>query len=63
MTVKPSVRMKALAMLEAGLATQSEVAELIGVSRQLVRKWALAERIDAVETRRAWLQAAWKRIK
>jgi hypothetical protein len=39
---------------------RSEVAELAGVSRQAVLKWAMRQNIDAVEIRRNWLAKAWR---
>lgn len=52
----------ALKLLRSGLATQSEVAELAGVSRQLVAYWAKQEDIDPLEARAAWLQKSWRRL-
>lgn len=61
MTKQDTIKAAALGMLAAGIATQSEVAELAGVSRQLVRKWAIAAGIDAVGERKAWLEKLWRR--
>lgn len=49
----------AVAMMRLGLATQAEVAELAGESRQLVRHWAMRAGIDATEARRARLAREW----
>lgn len=55
-------RAAALAMLNAGLATASEVARLAGVSRQLVRHWATQEGIDPRRIRDARLAKEWRKL-
>ncbi len=54
-------RTAAISMARLGIATLAEIAALAGVSRQLVRYWALAEGIDIAKTRAAWLAKEWKR--
>lgn len=49
----------AIALLAKGLASQSEVARLAGVSRQLVRHWA--KDIDVDRNREALLSRLWRR--
>jgi hypothetical protein len=61
MTADDTTRAAALKLLRRGLATQSEVAGLVGVSRQAVRLWVAREDFDPTEVRRAWLQATWRR--
>lgn len=54
-------RRAAVSMLRAGIATLSEVAELAGESRQLVRYWAIAEDINPSKLRQAWLAKEWRK--
>jgi len=61
-TNESSTRAAAIELLRAGLATQSEVAELAGVSRQLVAYWAKQGEIDPGEARQRWLNEAWRRL-
>ena len=51
----------ALAMLRLGIATQSEVAELAGTSRQLVRHWATRAGVDAPGARAEYLKREWEK--
>ena len=51
----------AVAMLRLGLATQAEIAEVAGESRQLVRHWAKRAGIDAAEIRRERVAREWAR--
>lgn len=54
----------ALALISAGKATHSEVAELAGTSRQLVRYWCARAGIDAQKARSEYLAREWeKRVK
>jgi hypothetical protein len=62
MTTDDNTRSAAIALLASGQATQSEVAELAAVSRQLVRYWANAEGLDVPALRRAWLLKAWQKV-
>lgn len=59
-TKDPAAKAAAVALLTKGLASQSEVARLAGVSRQLVRHWAkdipVERNRDAVLTK-LWRQA------
>jgi len=55
-------RVKALAMLTAGLAGLSEAAELAGVSRQLVRHWATQEGLDWRRARARHLKREWSNL-
>jgi hypothetical protein len=59
MTDNITARLAALKLLRSGYATMAEIAELAGVSRQAVRKWAQAAEIDPVETRQHRLRALW----
>jgi hypothetical protein len=61
-TTSDITRAACLEMLRAGLATQAEVAELARVSRQYIHKLAVAENIDAVAERKAWLKKAWQEM-
>lgn len=63
-TKDPAAKAAAISLLSRGLASQSEVARLAGVSRQLVKHWArdipLDRNRDAVLTK-LWQQALRKR--
>jgi transcriptional regulator len=50
---------KALRLLRAGQATQAEVADLAGTSRQLVRYWCERAEINAKDARAARLARLW----
>jgi hypothetical protein len=54
-------RNAAVAMLREGLAGLSEVAELAGESRQLVRYWARSAGVDWQASRSRFLAAQWRR--
>jgi hypothetical protein len=54
-------RRAALEILGEGLATQSEVARIAGVDRQLVRHWAMRAGINVAKVRMAWLRETWRR--
>lgn len=58
-TKDPIAKAAAIALLVKGLASQSEVARLAGVSRQLVRKWAKDIPID--RNRDAVLAKLWRK--
>lgn len=60
MTSEASTKAAALELLRNGLATQAEVARLLGVSRQVLAYWIKIEGLDPVGARQAWLQQAWK---
>ncbi len=62
MTKDNSMKSDAIELLRSGLATQSEVAGLAGVSRQLVRKWVIAAGIKPTAARREWLERAWSSL-
>jgi transposase-like protein len=57
-TKDPAAKAAALALLTKGLASQSEVARLAGVSRQLVRHWA--QDIPVERNRDAVLAKLWR---
>jgi hypothetical protein len=59
MTDNTTARSAALKLLQSGYATMAEIAELAGITRQAVRKWAQTAGIDPVETRRRRLRALW----
>lgn len=63
MTDHDNTERAALSLLRRGLATQSEVATLAGVSRQLVRYWANREGIDCARARHAMLLKAWQKAR
>jgi hypothetical protein len=56
-------REAALSLLRRGVASPSEVAELAGVSRQLVRHWLKASGINWRPARAALLQKAWTKAR
>ncbi len=62
MTNYTSTKADAIELLKSGLATQSEVAGLAGVSRQLIRKWVIAAGVNPKAARREWLERAWKSL-
>lgn len=61
MTREDNTRAAAIAMLRSGMATLSEVADLAGTSRQLVRYWAKAAGVDWQAARAAKLQREFQR--
>jgi predicted transcriptional regulator len=52
-------RLAALKILTRGHATMAEIAELAGVTRQGVRKWAQQAGIDPVANRENYLLELW----
>ena len=56
-----SVRKTALKLLQQGLASPSEVAELSGHSRQLVRFWIKSSGVDWRTARTSALAKAWRK--
>lgn len=58
-TKDPAAKAAAIALLTKGLASQSEVARLAGVSRQLVKHWARDVPIE--RNRNAVLSKLWRR--
>jgi hypothetical protein len=60
-TTDETIIKAALAMLRIGIATQAEVAELAGTSRQLVRHWATRAGIDAPAARAEYLKREWQK--
>ena len=61
MTSEAITKAAALELLHKGLATQAEIAKLLGISRQTLAYWVKIEGLDPVRARQAWLQRAWKR--
>lgn len=59
-TPEDSTRDAAVAMLASGEATLSEVAQVAGVSRQLVRYWANKAGVDPSKARGAKIAKAWR---
>jgi hypothetical protein len=53
-------RNAALALLARGIGSPGEIAELGGVSRQLVESWARSAGIDWRHVKRARLTKAWR---
>lgn len=53
-------RAKAIKLLRAGLATQSEIARLAGVDRQLVAYWVAQAGIDVASARETRLRKMWR---
>lgn len=62
MTNQDITREAALKMLRRGIATQSDVARLARVDRQLVRYWARQAGIDPTKIRRRLLATIWRRF-
>lgn len=60
MTSQDIAERAALSLLAQGLATQSEVAMLAGVSRQLVAYWVKRDRVACERMRKATLLRAWR---
>lgn len=58
-TPDDTTKRAALKLLRRGLVTQSEAARLAGVSRQLMRHWALE--IDTEAAREHFLTALWQK--
>jgi DNA invertase Pin-like site-specific DNA recombinase len=58
-TKDPAAKAAAIALLSKGLASQAEVARLAGVSRQLMRHWAMDIPVEA--NRNAVLSKVWRR--
>jgi hypothetical protein len=56
----PNAQRAALSLLTRGLGTPGEIAELAGVSRQLVESWANSAGIDWQHVKRALLTRAWR---
>lgn len=59
--VDEAVQSAAMMLLREGVASPSEVAEIAGVSRQLVRHWLMAAGIDWRKQRDAYLAKHWRR--
>lgn len=57
-TKDPAAKAAAVALLSKGLASQSEVARLAGVSRQLVKHWAKGVPVE--RNRNAVLAKLWR---
>jgi predicted HTH domain antitoxin len=60
MTANDTTRDKAMKLLGKGWITQSEAAELAGVSRQLVRHWCMRDGVDAAAARAMFLRRVWR---
>jgi hypothetical protein len=54
-------RVVAVGMLQAGIATPSEVARCAGVSRQLVQYWARVAKLKPGKARDGWLAKEWRK--
>lgn len=50
-----------MALVRCGTATVPEVAELAGVSRQVVRYWCKVAKVDIGKARSLMLSKAWRR--
>jgi hypothetical protein len=57
----PVARSIALSLLARGLASPGELAEVAGVSRQVVENWARRALVDWRRVKRAKLAKAWRR--
>ncbi len=57
----PNVRRAVLRLLSQGKASLAEVAEIAGLSRQIVRYWAKAAGIDWKAARKAHLAFMWRK--
>lgn len=60
-TIDPDSRRVALNLLARGIARPHEVAELAGVSLQVVNYWMQSAGIDWQRTRRRMLARAWRK--
>jgi hypothetical protein len=61
MTTQDITERAALSLLAQGMASKSEVAELAGVSRQLVGYWAKRDGIACERMRKATLLKMWRK--
>lgn len=59
--IDPEARRAALVLLAKGEATMAEVAQLAGISRQVVRYWAEVAGIDWSRARTDRLARAWRK--
>jgi excisionase family DNA binding protein len=59
MTPDAATRTAALKIMARGHATIAEIAELVGISRQAVRMWTQRAKIDAVASRKRYLNELW----
>jgi DNA invertase Pin-like site-specific DNA recombinase len=57
----PEARRAALALLSKGIGSPSEIADLAGVSRQVVEQWAERAGVDWRKVKRANLTKAWRK--
>jgi len=57
----PDARRVALSLLARGLGSPGEIADLAGVSRQVVEGWALIADMDWRQIKRARLAKAWRK--
>lgn len=57
----PEARRAALALLTRGIGTPGEIAELAGVSRQVVEGWANRAGLDWRKVKHAILMSAWRK--
>ena len=51
----------ALRLMASGRATIAEVANMIGITRQSVRQWAVDANLNVTEARQAFLVKLWQR--
>jgi len=51
----------ALRLMASGRATIAEVANMIGITRQSVRQWAVDASLDVTKARQAFLMKLWQR--
>jgi len=56
MTIDPDTKARALKLLERGVATVAEVANVLGVSRQAVQQWVDKAGLDPVSARAAFVR-------
>jgi transposase-like protein len=61
MTTDDSIRNRAIKLLQNGRALPSEIAELAGISRQLLHYWIKTERIGWREARERYLKKVWSK--
>lgn len=57
----PEARRAALSLLAEGLGSPGDIAELAGVSRQVVEQWALHAGVDWRKVKRSKLTTAWRK--
>ena len=60
-TLDPEARRAALELLSQGIGTPGEIAEIAGVSRQVVEQWALHAGVNWRKVKRGIVMNAWRK--